>query len=158
MADIANELTGHIEWTEIEQVAEWSHDPALLKIRAQAIEAQFRRARHTFRAELDFVAFMENVDVREGECWHWLGLMSSNGYPLLARNAHRISAAQVMLATVDRYGSGKQIIVRRCGYSGCMNPDHLFWGTFGQAKMLQRVERTRRLAWDHCLDESGNVL
>jgi hypothetical protein len=86
------------------------------------------------------------VKAPEGECWEWLGA-KSHGYAMLSRKHASHIALQV---------AGKQktasAALHSCDNPGCVNPDHLRWGTAAE-NVADMVSRNRHHAnrRTHCI-------
>lgn len=95
--------------------------------------------------------FWPRVDKRgPDECWLWLGSVNAKGYGRLGRRdsadryAHRISYRIHFGSIPDGL-----IVMHRCDTPGCVNPNHLFLGTYSDnvqdmiAKGRQNLDRVR---------------
>lgn len=95
--------------------------------------------------------FWKHVDRRgPGECWPWLGFLSASGYGRLregGRNgqmwmAHRFSYVLHFGPIPDGDGYHGLCVCHRCDNPRCVNPAHLFLGTF-QDNVDDRVRKDR---------------
>ena len=70
------------------------------------------------------------------DCWLWAGDHASNGYARYnGVRVHRI--AWTLFSTVP---IGYLSVLHRCDNPGCVNPDHLFLGTYSD----NQVDRVRK--------------
>lgn len=88
--------------------------------------------------------FWEKVDVRSsGECWFWLAYKDKKGYGQFSINRRIFRAPRVALWLKN--GEWPEVACHTCDNPSCVNPAHLYAGTY-QTNMDDCIERRRHKA------------
>jgi len=89
------------------------------------------------------IRFGKKADVRRNACWNWRGARDRGGYGLFSvkRKAVRAPKAALLLFGADTPDRGA-LACHSCDNPGCVNPEHLHWGTH-EENMTEKVARGR---------------
>jgi HNH endonuclease len=88
------------------------------------------------------VRFKEKLIKRRSGCHEWTGCLMPNGYGQIHQDGKTAYAHRV--AWEISYGSTNGLFVlHKCDNRKCVNPEHLFLGTFDQ-NMTDMVEKSRQ--------------
>lgn len=77
-------------------------------------------------------------------CWLWLGEINQAGYGRIPNGKKRIAAHRLSLQISTGVDRPELEACHRCDVPGCVNPDHLFWGT-AQENALDAVAKGRMI-------------
>ena len=86
--------------------------------------------------------FEEKVNVIENGCHEWTGCLAANGYGMLHLNGKTAFAHRVAFELANGQIMDKSYVLHLCDNRKCVNPDHLFLGTF-QDNMDDMVSKMR---------------
>jgi hypothetical protein len=87
-------------------------------------------------------------------CWLWLGPVDKEGYGVLHAGGLHMKAHRFSLMLHKRFSKVKLHALHTCDVPGCINPEHLYWGTDADNTTDRQVRgRTRhappRMGTDH---------
>lgn len=89
--------------------------------------------------------FNAKVNVMDSGCHEWMGCLAKNGYGMLHLNGKTAFAHRVAFELANGQIMGNAYVLHRCDNRKCVNPDHLFLGSF-QDNMDDMVEKNRHAA------------
>ncbi len=78
---------------------------------------------------------------KDDTCWRWLGGFFSTGYPAFWVRRSNIGGHRIMCAMHHGLAAGRMAL-HSCDNPGCVNPQHLRWGTPAD-NMQDRSARAR---------------
>ena len=79
-------------------------------------------------------------------CWLWLGPVDKEGYGVLYAGGKHMKAHRFSLALHRGEPPVKLHACHTCDVPGCINPDHLFWGTDADNKKDSKAKGRSRNA------------
>ena len=87
-----------------------------------------------------------------GDCLMWQGWKNTDGYGIVSHNKKLWSASRLIKSLTDRIIPPKNLFAcHHCDTPGCLNPDHIFWGTAkDNAQDLSRKGLTLNQKKTHC--------
>jgi hypothetical protein len=89
--------------------------------------------------------FFEKVAIRENGCHEWTGCLMPNGYGQIHKDGKTAYAHRVAYELA--YGPTDLFVLHKCDNRKCVNPDHLFSGSFNQ-NMQDMVDKNRQAHGD----------
>jgi hypothetical protein len=89
--------------------------------------------------------FFEKVAVRENGCHEWVGFVMRNGYGQFSMNGKPHYSHRVAYELA--YGKPTDYVLHKCDNRRCVNPEHLFSGSFYD-NMADMVTKNRQAAGD----------
>lgn len=74
--------------------------------------------------------FYEKFYIADNGCWNWIGATNSDGYGRISLNKIQIYAHIFSYEFHNNTFAGESCVLHKCDIPRCVNPDHLFLGTY----------------------------
>lgn len=102
--------------------------------------------------------FWEKVNIKtELECWEWEGSKYYNGYGQFYKAPMKIVAHRMSYElTYGEIRNKKLLVCHKCDNRGCVNPNHLFLGTFID-NFIDMDNKNRRVIGDTRGEKNGRA-
>lgn len=68
---------------------------------------------------------LPNTTKQEGECELWQGSLDAYGVPIVRMNGRKYSGRKIIFEAVTGEVTEHRKFSTRCGYSNCLNPEHI---------------------------------
>ena len=101
------------------------------------------RSWQTFSSPADYIRLCSTIDVDTG-CWNWLRAKIQGGYGQAKYDGVRILAHRLSYQTFNGPLKKNRCICHRCDNPSCVNPGHLFQGTY-YANLKDAINKGRHL-------------
>lgn len=79
---------------------------------------------------IQFSRFLNKIYLGQGECWLWSGTRGRGGYGYVSVRGRRIRAHRWSYEYFFEESLGKDLACHACDVPACVNPFHLFRGTY----------------------------
>ncbi|SDH10421.1 HNH endonuclease [Paraburkholderia phenazinium] len=89
-----------------------------------------RRAQLAYRAPISVRIEMNIERVPECGCWIWMGAVNAQGYGFMKANGRQGFAHRWSFEAHNGEIPKGMVICHRCDVPACVNPNHLFLGTY----------------------------